>query len=325
MSERTSPLAVAVYFTLWYALNIAYNLYNKRIANHFPLPYTTAAIQLACGFFWILPIWVCGTRPVPRIEAAGFRSLFVIAFFHAVGHASTVVSMGAGSVSFTHIVKASEPVFSSIVNAFVGITNPTMVNLCLLPIVGGVALASLKELSFTWVSFGGAMLSNVSFAIRGIFSKRAMKNSSALGENLSPPNIFAVLTIMSFFILLPVTFFMERPYIEEALINAYDTYPGGRDAFLKDTCICGLTYYLYNECAYLVLGSLESAVSAAVGNTIKRVVVLVASTIYFQTQMSTQSIVGCAIAILGVFLYSIVGEREKKKAKIEAKKKKKKK
>ena len=74
-----------------------------------------------------------------------------------------------------------------------------------------------------------------------------------------------------------------------------------------------------------MLGSLESAVSAAVGNTIKRVVVLVASTIYFQTQMSTQSIVGCAIAILGVFLYSIVGEREKKKAKIEAKKKKKKK
>jgi len=62
----------------------------------------------------------------------------------------TVISMGAGSVPFTHIVKAAEPFFSTVINAILGSTNPLLVNLCLLPIIGGVALASLKELSFSW-------------------------------------------------------------------------------------------------------------------------------------------------------------------------------
>lgn len=156
----------------------------------------------------------------------------------------TVVSMGAGSVSFTHIVKASEPFFSTVINAVLGTTNPLIVNLCLIPIVGGVALASLKELSFSWTSFGGAMISNVSFAIRGIFSKRAMGNSDELGDNLSPPNIFALLTLMSFLLVLPFAIVLEREEIENSLIDAYGSYPGGKDWFMIDTAVTGLTYYL---------------------------------------------------------------------------------
>jgi solute carrier family 35, member E1 len=41
----------------------------------------------------------------------------------------------------------------------------------LLPVVGGVALACLKELDFSWVSFGAAMASNLLFALRANFSK----------------------------------------------------------------------------------------------------------------------------------------------------------
>jgi len=62
----------------------------------------------------------------------------------------TVVSLGAGAVSFTHIVKAAEPFFSTAVQAVMGNVAPLSVNVCLLPVVGGVAIASMKELSFSW-------------------------------------------------------------------------------------------------------------------------------------------------------------------------------
>lgn len=36
---------------------------------------------------------------------------------HTTGHIMTVVSLGAGAVSFTHIVKAAEPFFSTVMSA----------------------------------------------------------------------------------------------------------------------------------------------------------------------------------------------------------------
>ena len=53
----------------------------------------------------------------------------------------------------------------------------------LIPIIGGVSLASLKELSFTWVGFIAAMGSNLSSALRGILAKKTM--GDGVGENMT--------------------------------------------------------------------------------------------------------------------------------------------
>ena len=41
-----ATLEVGAYFGLWYALNIGYNVYNKKVLNAVPLPWTLATIQL---------------------------------------------------------------------------------------------------------------------------------------------------------------------------------------------------------------------------------------------------------------------------------------
>ena len=77
-----------------------------------------------------------------------------LALCHLGTHVGAVLSLGAGAVSFTHIVKASEPVVSAALSAvMLGAIYHPITYLTLLPIVGGVALASLKELSFTWLGF----------------------------------------------------------------------------------------------------------------------------------------------------------------------------
>merc|ERR1712127_287526 len=75
--------------------------------------------------------------------------------------------------------------------------------------------------------------------------------------------------------------------------------------------LSGATYYLYNEVAFLALGKVNP-VTHAVGNTIKRVVIIVASVIAFKTPMSTGSIIGSTIAILGTLLYSLAMNSVKK-------------
>jgi len=170
-----------------------------------------------------------------------------------------------------------------------GNVAPMTVNLCLIPVVGGVAIASMKELSFTWTSFGGAMGSNLSFALRGIFSKKAM--SAPVGEHMGPANLFAVLTIMSFTSMLPVCIFFEGKNMSPSLASAYDHY-GSSDKFLTEVLFAGLFYYLYNEVAYLALGAVDSPTTHAVGNTLKRVVVMVASAVYFKDKMTGQAMGG---------------------------------
>merc|ERR1719240_1326389 len=81
--------------------------------------------------------------------------------------------------------------------------------LSLLPVVFGVALASVTELSFTWLSFTGAMLSNLGFAARNICSRAAMDKPK--GENMTPENLFGVLTVMSFLVAAPCALLIEGP------------------------------------------------------------------------------------------------------------------
>merc|ERR1711871_1804967 len=137
---------------------------------------------------------------------------------HLGTHIGAVISLGAGAVSFTHIVKASEPVVSAALSAvMLGAFYSPITYLTLLPIVGGVALASLKELSFTWLGFGAAMLSNVSSALRGILAKKTM--GGGVGENMTEANLYAVMTIMAFAVLLPVSLLVETPKAVGATIS----------------------------------------------------------------------------------------------------------
>jgi solute carrier family 35 protein E1 len=71
------------------------------------------------------------------------------------------------------------------------------------------------------------------------------------------------------------------------------------------SALSGAYYYLYNEVAFLALGRVNP-VTHAVGNTIKRVVIIIASVIAFKNPISPLGIFGSTITIIGTLLYSIV-------------------
>eukprot|EP00958_Prasinococcus_capsulatus_P002888 scaffold255_cov264-Prasinococcus_capsulatus_cf.AAC.3 len=122
-----------------------------------------------------------------------------LAVVHTLGNLLTNVSLGKVAVSFTHTIKAMEPFFSVALSSIflvtpsgrpararawrgrrsspgvarrIGTPVTAPVLLALLPIVVGVALASISEVSFNWIGFGAAMGSNLTFQSRNVLSKK---------------------------------------------------------------------------------------------------------------------------------------------------------
>lgn len=305
--KRTARLTTL--FFLWYVLNIGYNIGNKKVLNALPIPWTAATIELFFGFPYVAFLWSTGLRKRPtKVTPKAIKTLSSQAFFLAATHVAGVISFGAGAISFTHILKATEPVWSALILA-VGFKEflPLPVYASLIPIIGGVGLASLKELSFTWLSFISGTVSAVTSATKAILSKRVLdRGEDALdgAQNLTPANMFALLTILGFFMILPFSIGIEGPTAitkawSAALSNGYT-----KGQLLRLLSISGFLYYIYNEVAFLALSEV-APVTHAVTNTVKRVVIILASIIVFRNPVSKLGAVGSGLAIAGATGYAI--------------------
>ena len=104
--------------------------------------------------------------------------------------------------------------------------------------------------------------------------------------------------------------FIASPKVIDAYLRAIP--PGKTKDVLKYSVLSGLTFYLYNEASFLALDKLNP-VTHSVANTLKRVVIIVASCIVFQTPMTLLGGIGSGVAVLGTLLYSLAKKKYSKK------------
>ena len=301
--EWAHRLKVGSYFLLWYVFNVVYNIANKTVLNAMGGGgWIMAWLQLVLGLPYIFFIWASGIRKAPVLTVDNVRALMPIAAAHTIGHLCTVLSFGAVAISFTHVVKALEPFINVVGSAvFLKSTFAAPVYASLVPIVAGVIMASLSEVSFNWLGFLTAMGSNFAFTTRNLLSKVSM--SQPKGKNMSAMNLYAVLTLMCTVLLFPFALAAEWRVFPTAWRTAAAvlTLP----KLMMWVAVSGLFFYLYNETAFLALDNVHP-VTHAVGNTVKRVVIIVASVIVFKNPIDWRGWLGSAIALGGVLLYSLV-------------------
>jgi len=180
--------------------------------------------------------------------------------------------------------------------------------ICLIPVIGGIAIASAKELDFTWAALLAASTANIAAAFRGGENKKIMSGNlkTAIG---SVGNAYALTTLWATIILIPTIFISGEYKKMDAYIAMWnaDGKPGTIGNFRFNIVMSGLTFYLYNEVSTIALGSL-SGVSHSVANTAKRAVVIVGSAIAFGEEMGFMKSLGCSIAIGGTFLYAVADD-----------------
>ncbi|RVW95849.1 Triose phosphate/phosphate translocator TPT, chloroplastic [Vitis vinifera] len=306
----TPALVTGFFFFMWYFLNVIFNILNKKIYNYFPYPYFVSVIHLFVGVVYCLVSWGVGLPKRAPIDSNLLKLLIPVAVCHALGHVTSNVSFAAVAVSFTHTIKALEPFFNAAASQFytrtVDTLNPMAISgpsMWLLPsraglcIRIGVSMASLTELSFNWIGFISAMISNISFTYRSIYSKKAM-------TDMDSTNIYAYISIIALIVCIPPALIVEGPQLMKHGFNDAIAKVG-LTKFLSDLFWVGMFYHLYNQLATNTLERV-APLTHAVGNVLKRVFVIGFSILVFGNKISTQTGIGTCVAIAGVAMYSFI-------------------
>ncbi|KAG7033105.1 Isocitrate dehydrogenase [NADP], chloroplastic/mitochondrial [Cucurbita argyrosperma subsp. argyrosperma] len=130
-------------------------------------------------------------------------------------------------------------------------------------------------------------------------TKKLMVHKEAL-DNI---NLFSVITIISFTLLVPSALLLEGTKFSPSYLQL----AANQGLNVSELCIrlllSGICFHSYQQVSYSILQEI-SPVTHAVGNSLKRVVVIVSSVIFFQTAVSHLNALGTGIALVGVFLYS---------------------
>eukprot|EP00667_Euglena_gracilis_P008208 EG_transcript_8312 len=301
--------------TFWYVGNYYYNITNKfalkATGGVAGAPLTVASLQLLVGVLYGLFLWVApDARKFPAISLSDVKNMVPLSIAFAGAHFSTVFSMSAGAVSFGQIVKASEPAFAALLGVSLYSQKVSTAKwLSLIPVIGGVCLASVAELDFSVAALIAGILANLFAAVKGNENKKAMDTPGLKDRLGNIGNQFAVTMTLAWALSLPLVLLAEWKQLP-ALVQAWTSNP----VVSFNTISAGLWFYLYNELATIVVKK-TGAVTQSVANTAKRVIVIVACGLVLGESLDTLKLVGCAIGILGVFLYSIIDDLVKSKPK----------
>merc|ERR1739844_718399 len=150
-NEMKEGLRIVFVCVCWYVVSSSNGVLGKTILSQFPYPMTVTMVQLTSIALWSPPLLkLLGVR---SYEASGwsyhFKMLFPLAFAKFLSSVLAHISIWKVPVSYAHTVKASMPIFTVLITrVFLGTRHGCCVYLSLIPIVMGVAVATVTEISF---------------------------------------------------------------------------------------------------------------------------------------------------------------------------------
>ena len=302
-----------MHLTRWRLGNYWYNITNKLALNaaggKTGFPVTISGLQLGVGCLYGIFLWLApDARGKPKVTWDDIVKMLPVAFCFMGAHSASVFAMGMGAVSFAQIVKAAEPAFAAVLSQFVYGNKVSKAKwLCLPIVIGGVILASVKELDFAWSALISACVANLFAAIRGNENKKLMETEGLKDRIGSVGNQFALTSILGFLMSIPLIAIKEGSRFGD-FVELCKTTP----AVWMNLVASGLYFYGYNELATMTLKK-TNAVTQSVANTAKRVIVIVGVALVLGESLSPIKLLGCSIGIGGVFLYSIIDNIVKEK------------
>ena len=151
-----------------------------------------------------------------------------------------------------------------------------------------------------------ACSANLFAAFKGNENKKLMETKGLKDRLGTVGNQFAVTQIMAFIMSLPLLYLTEGSKWGE-FRETLSTNSVVKNNFLYS----GLFFYGYNELATMTIKK-TNAITQSVANTAKRVIVIIGVALVMGEALPAQKLIGSAICIGGVMLYSIIDDLMKK-------------
>lgn len=188
------------------------------------------------------------------------------------------------------------PLFTVVLSRVIMGEKQTLpVYLSLVPIIMGVAVATMTEISFDIIGLWSALVATCGFSLQNIFSKKVLHDTGV--HHLRLLHTLGRLALLMF---TPVwaIFDMWRIYQHENIEQGTDLTMIAGYLFLD-----GLLNWLQNVIAFSIL-HLVSPLTYAVANASKRIAVISFSLFMLRNPVTSTNVFGMFLAIFGVLYYN---------------------
>ncbi|XP_065674335.1 solute carrier family 35 member E1 isoform X3 [Hydra vulgaris] len=174
MAKFSRSLKVTVLCVSWYLLSTTNNILGKKILVQYPYPLTITLFHMLSSSFMVYPVLLMAGINTQYRYSKHFMLRFIIplGFGKLFGSIASHISIWRVTISYAHTVKASLPIFTVLLGRLIyKDLQSYQVYLSLLPIVFGVAIATITELSFEFYGMCSALLATFIFALQNLYSK----------------------------------------------------------------------------------------------------------------------------------------------------------
>lgn len=296
-SGLSRALKVLILCVLWYASSSASNVINKIVLNDFPFAVTVSLAQYITTLVLLVPLVRAWRLPKVSFSKHTLKwTILPLSFGKFFSLAASHFSISKVPVSFAHTIKASMPIFVLLLGRIIWKEKqPVKIYFSVIPIVIGIAMATISELNFNLIGTIAAFASTIGFALQSLYTKKSLRDL-----NIHPHVLLQHLTFYGLFMLLTLWIFSDLPKIMEA--NHENLSIRSITVLLVISGICSL---LQNLAAFSVM-AIVSTVSYSVASATKRVVVITVSLLTLKNPVNALNVGGMVLACFGVFLYNRV-------------------
>ncbi|GJJ74014.1 solute carrier family 35, member E1 [Entomortierella parvispora] len=320
---------------LWYLSSAVTNNIGKQIMNQFRYPITLTFVQfLFVSLFCFLGGSVFRLTTI-RTPTWGIISMTApLVGFQVVGHVFSSFAISRVPLSVVHTIKALSPLFTVVFYRIIlGTTYSRAVYVSLVPLTAGVMLACRLSLEFNnLVGLCCALASMLVFVTQNVFTKKILfstkAKSNSLGnkedtgasaedigssnaQKLDKLNILFYSSTMAAICMVPIWLYAEGMglmFPDGAGVVHHATGHGAASGGVFSSVawlllLNGISHFFQNIFAFSVL-ALTSPVTYSIASLIKRIVVIVASIVYFHQTLGVTQWTGVCLTFWGLWLYN---------------------